>query len=105
MENTIKFNLNEMGSLDIASMHKVIDAYEDIPSSDKYIMYEGTGFNTSSGYVYIALENGVTICSCFNHSVEYLVTDYDTGEEQFFDTYVEALANTYTIEELENINK
>lgn len=99
MENTINFNLDEMGSSDIASMHKVIYAYENIPSSDKYIMYGGTGFNTSSGYVYIALENGVSICSCFNQSVDYLVTDYDTGEEQFFDTYEEA------IEELEKINQ
>ncbi len=97
MENTINFNLDEMGSSDIASMHKVIDAYDNIHSSDKYIM--DTGFNTSSGYVYIALENGVSICSCFNQSVDYLVTDYDTGEEQFFDTYEEA------IEELENINQ
>jgi len=51
----------------------------------------GTGFNTSSGYVYIALENGITLASCFGQSVDYLVTDYDTGEEHFCDTYEEAI--------------
>ena len=48
------------------------------------------GFNSNSGYVYIALENGVTICSAFGRSVEYLVSDWNTGEEHFFDTYHEA---------------
>ena len=37
------------------------------------------GFNEYSGNVYIALENGVTIASCFGQSVEYIVSDPDTG--------------------------
>tara|TARA_R100001163_G_C4944492_1_gene114886 strand:+ start:306 stop:605 length:300 start_codon:yes stop_codon:yes gene_type:complete len=91
MENQIKFNLNEMGSSDIKSMHLVIDAWKDLDFKSKDIMYEGTGFNTMSGYVYIALENGISICSCFGQEVEYLVTDYDTGEEYFYETFDEAL--------------
>ena len=86
----IEFDLDIMGSSDIESMHKVIDAYRNIDNNE-WIMEGGTGFNTSSGYVYIALENGISICSCFGQEVDYLVTDYETGEEEFFDTYEEAL--------------
>ena len=86
MENQIKFNLNEMGSSDIQSMHLVIDAWKQINSDYKEIMYEGTGFNTMSGYVYIALENGISICSNFGQEVEYVVTNFDTGEEYFYET-------------------
>lgn len=91
MENQIKFNLNEMGSSDIQSMHLVIDAWKQINSDYKEIMYEGTGFNTMSGYVYIALENGISICSNFGQEVEYVVTNFDTGEEYFYETFEEAL--------------
>ena len=45
------------------------------------------GFNTSSGYVYIALENGVTIASCFGQSVDYIVTNPNSGEEVFLSRY------------------
>ncbi len=89
MENKIEFDLNIMGSMDIESMHIVIKAFRDL-DSDEYIMDGGTGFNTSSGYVYIALENGITLASCFGQSVDYIVTDSDTGEESFYDTYEEA---------------
>jgi len=48
------------------------------------------GFNPNSGYVYIALENGVSICCAFGRGVEYLVTEWENGEEHFFDSYHEA---------------
>ena len=48
------------------------------------------GFNNMSGYVYIALENGIQIASCFGQSVEFIVTDYEDGEEEFFDNYFDA---------------
>lgn len=54
------------------------------------IMDGGIGFNSNSGYVYIGLENGIQICSMLGRDVEYLVTDFETGEENFFDTYEEA---------------
>jgi len=59
---------------------------------DKYVMDDCIGFNANSGYVYIALEDGITICSMLGCDVEYLVTDYNDGEEFFFDTYREAEA-------------
>tara|TARA_B110000503_G_scaffold121466_1_gene185080 strand:- start:3173 stop:3439 length:267 start_codon:yes stop_codon:yes gene_type:complete len=49
------------------------------------------GFNEHSGYVYIALEEGVTIGSMLGGDVEFLVTNFETGEESFHDTYREAL--------------
>jgi len=48
------------------------------------------GFNSNSGYTYIALENGICICSCLGQDVEYLVTNFYNGEEYFFDSYEEA---------------
>ena len=84
MENTITFDLNIMGSLDKQSMFKVIEAYGLLRESYFYSeipeVFE-TGFNINTGYVYIALENDIQICSNFGQSVEYLVTDFDTGEE------------------------
>lgn len=49
------------------------------------------GFNPNSGYVYIALENGISICSCMGHQVDFLVTNFHNGEETFYETYKEAL--------------
>lgn len=51
------------------------------------------GFNKMSGYVYIALENGVQIASCFGQDVDYITYDFENGEEGFFDTYEEAYQN------------
>ena len=49
------------------------------------------GLKENSGYVYIALEEGVTIGSMLGGDVEFLVTNFETGEESFHDTYGEAL--------------
>ena len=71
-------------------LSKCFEAYAEIAAGE-YI--NSVGFNCYSGYVYIALENGVQICSCLGRSLEYLVTDSETGEESFFDTYEEAEAH------------
>jgi len=55
---------------------------ENFASED--IMEEG--FNPNSGYVYLALENGVTIASSFGQDVEFIVYDHETDEEMFFDS-------------------
>jgi hypothetical protein len=57
------------------------------------------GFNPNSGYVYIALENGISICSNMGQSVEFLVTNFYNGEETFYDTYKEALNHDESMEE------
>lgn len=48
------------------------------------------GFNPNSGYVYIALENGIQIASMLGQRVEYIVTNFSNGKETFYDTYKEA---------------
>ena len=80
-------NYENMGSLDKKSLELVWKAYNDTRLNEE--IFE-IGFNLSSGYVYIALENGVCIASCFGQPVDYIVTDYNNGEEFFFDTYDEA---------------
>jgi hypothetical protein len=57
------------------------------------------GFNPNSGYVYIALENGISICSCMGHQVDFLVTNSYNGEETFYDTYEEAQKHDESVEE------
>ena len=49
------------------------------------------GFNANSGYVYIALDNGVQIASCMGQSVEYIVSTSASDDEQFFESYKCAL--------------
>lgn len=67
---------------------KVFQAYADnTPTED--IME--VGFNPNSGYVYIALENGVQIASAFGRDVEFIVVDFETGEEHFLSSYDEAM--------------
>ena len=51
------------------------------------------GFNHNSGYVYIALENGISICSMLGRDVEYLIVNFMDGEETFYDSYELALNN------------
>lgn len=81
------YNFDNMASLDKKSLELVWIAYNKNTPND-YILE--IGFNMNSGYVYIALENGISIASCFGQSVDYIVYDYETGDEFFLDTYEEA---------------
>jgi hypothetical protein len=80
-------NYDNMGSLDKKSLELVWKAYNDTRLNED--IFE-IGFNLSSGYVYIALENNISIASCFGQSVDFIVTDYENGDEFYFDTYNEA---------------
>jgi hypothetical protein len=55
----------------------------------------GVGYNQRTGYAYIALENGVQICSQHGGKVEYLVTDPENGDETFYDSYKKATKHEY----------
>ncbi len=68
-------------------LSNVFSAYADECAAEDIMQ---VGFNPNSGYVYIALENGISICSMLGREVEYLVTDMDDGEEFFFDSYQKA---------------
>jgi hypothetical protein len=82
--------INKLGTSDLMSLEKVLKAYRENAHLD---VIGDIGFNENSGYVYIYLNIGISICSCFGHDVEYLVTDFETGEETFFNDYDEAITN------------
>lgn len=63
-------------------------AYADNCASDEIFTI---GFNANSGYVYIALKNGVQIASCMGQSVEFIVSGVASGQEDFFESYQCAL--------------
>lgn len=79
-------------------LSKCFEAYANYFSGDT--IFE-IGFNPNSGCVYIALEYpaSITICSMMGRAVQYLVTDFDSGEELFFDSVGEANLH------LQNINQ
>lgn len=79
--------IQQLRGSDLESWFLVQKAYKDY-ALDEDIME--CGFNKQSGYVYIALENGISIASCFGQDVEYITYDFENGEEGFFDTYEEA---------------
>jgi hypothetical protein len=87
MEN-LTFNLNDLGSSDLESFILVQKAYKEYAFKEHI---NEIGFNHNSGYVYIALENNIQICSCFGQDVEYLIYNFESGEETFTDSYFEAL--------------
>ncbi len=66
-----------------------------------YVDVAAVGFNDNSGYVYIALEQDVTICSLLGRDVEYLAHCPATGEEFFFDNYQDALDKSVALWEAE----
>jgi hypothetical protein len=84
--NTHTQNQTSFGYSDAKSKSIVWAAYAEHFAGEE-IMEEG--FNINSGYVYIALENGVTIASCFGQSVDFIVYDFEEGEENIFDSYDE----------------
>lgn len=81
------FKYDCISACEAIGLSKCFEAYgNECPSE---VIMEA-GFNENSGYVYIALENGISIASCMGQRVEYIVTDFDTGEELFFDNYTMA---------------
>jgi hypothetical protein len=84
-----------LGYLDAKSKAIVWNAYADYFAGEEIIE---EGFNINSGYVYIALENGVTIASAFGKKVEFIVYDDENEEESFLSSVKQAyefLQNKY----------
>jgi len=82
--------IKDLGSSDFESWILVQQAYKQNAFNEDIME---CGFNKNTGYVYIALENGVQIASCFGQSVDYITCDFETGDEEFFNTYEEAFNN------------
>jgi hypothetical protein len=81
------YNLENPAYCEAMGISKVFAAYAENCAGEDIME---VGFNPNSGYVYIALENGVQICSVLGRDVEYLTIDFETGEETFHDQYEEA---------------
>jgi hypothetical protein len=85
------YGLNEnIAYCEAIGLSKCFEAYAEHFAGDEIC---GVGFNPNSGYVYISLEEGMAIVSMLGRDVEYLVTDFDSGEEFFFDTIEEAISS------------
>lgn len=85
------YNLSEsICYLEAVGLSKVFAAYAENAAGEDI---NSIGFNHNSGYIYICLENGISICSAFGRSVEYLTNNQETEEEEFFNTYEEAINN------------
>lgn len=74
-------------NLEAIGLANCLNAYTENNCTDIFEI----GFNENSGYTYVALEDNITICSYLGQRVQYLVTDFDNGEEFFFDNYTEAI--------------
>jgi len=77
---------NSFAYLDAKSKAIIWNAYAENFSGEE-ILEEG--FNQNSGYVYISLENGVTIASAFGHEAEFIIYNHETGEETFIESIEE----------------
>jgi hypothetical protein len=79
--------IQQLRNSDLESWILVQRAYKEFAQDEDIMEF---GFNKMSGYVYIALENGISIASCFGNPVEYIVYQHEQDEEEFFETYKEA---------------
>jgi len=77
---------NSFAYLEAKGKSKVWEAYAEHYAAEE-IMEEG--FNPNSGYVYLALENGITIASSFGQEVDFIYYDFDSDEEMIFDSFKE----------------
>ena len=77
---------NSFGYSDAKSKSIVWNAYAENFAGEE-IMEEG--FNPNTGYVYISLENGVTIASSFGQSVDFFIYDNETDQELEFNSIEE----------------
>ena len=80
-------NQTYFGYSDAKSKSIIWEAYANYFAGEEIIE---EGFNLNSGFVYIALEHGVTIASAFGQPVEFIIYNDETEEEMFFDSIEEA---------------
>ena len=82
----ILFQDDSIAYCEAMGLSKCFQAYAENCSSE--LIFE-IGFNKNTGYVYIALENGITICSMLGRGVDFMTfTDH---EEIFYADYDEAI--------------
>lgn len=91
---------NNICACEALGLSKILKAYSEYAIGET--IFE-IGFNANSGYTYINLDNGITICSMLGRDVEYIVTDFEDGEETFFQKYQDAI-NSMLVNYSENLN-
>jgi hypothetical protein len=74
--------------LEAKGKSKIWAAYAEFCSGEE-IMEEG--FNVNSGYVYLALENGIQIACAFGQEVEFFGYDHYTEKEVCFYSFYELI--------------
>ena len=90
MKHLTVYNLfDSIAFCEAQGLSKVFQAYADnCPGEDIFEI----GFNNKTGYVYISLEcSNIIICSFLGQDVVYIITNFDTGSEEFLDSYEEAI--------------
>lgn len=93
-QETIMYNLENPAYLEAKGLAKVWKAYYKECSREDIMEI---GFNQNSGYVYIALENGISVASAFGQAVDFIVTNFENGEEYFYDSFEEAENKLYSL--------
>ena len=84
--NTIHTYLSyAMGSGDFYGLGLIFKELGENSSISAQDIFE-IGYNSMSGYTFVALENGIEIVSQ-GKEVEFLIRNFDDGEEYFFATY------------------
>lgn len=79
--------INSLGASDLHSFYLCLEAYNNLDTNDREPISD-VGFNQFTGYIYLALESGINICSRFGRPVIYSV--YSESGDQEFDTHFEA---------------
>lgn len=79
---------NYVAYCEALGLSKCWEAYANFASAED--IFE-VGFNANSGYVYISLINGITICSMLGQNVVFQIYNPETDEEIFCDVFEEAV--------------
>lgn len=86
-ENNMMDFLNSLGSSDLQSFINVLDAYLE---NCFCRTIEHFGMNINDGNVFLELDNGICLASCFGQTVDYIVLDED-GDDLIFPNYIDAV--------------
>ena len=82
--------MNKLGSIDLSSFIKVLEAYQEA-FKEGFSQVENFGFNENRGFVFCCLNGNITIFSRFGQNVFYTPSDDENKEFHSLDELVEYL--------------
>ena len=94
-EDSIDF-MNTLYGSDLKSFLIVLENYARVKYNENInedAQIESMGFNINTGFVFLLLDNGITIASAFGQDVVFFV--FDEGEELAYMEYEEAKNHEY----------